>query len=75
LPLALDACNTYGLRFQPLETSYFLSRATVVATPGEGMALWREKLFGTMLRNVGDVANYLKLPANQVIELGARIEI
>jgi len=28
-----------------------------------------------MLHNVGNVAAYLKLPANRVIELGARVEI
>jgi KUP system potassium uptake protein len=39
------------------------------------MALWREKLFAVMLHNVGNVAAYLKLPPNRVIELGARVEI
>jgi KUP system potassium uptake protein len=76
LPRALEACRPYGLVFEPCETSYFMSRATVVPTPGrKGMALWREKLFAVMLHNVGNVAAYLKLPANRVIELGARVEI
>ena len=65
LPRALEACKTYGL----------LSRASVVATGGKGMAVWRERLFGIMLHNVGNVAAYLKLPTNRVIELGARVEI
>ena len=39
------------------------------------MALWREKMFATMSHNVGNVAEYLKLPANRVIELGSRVEI
>jgi KUP system potassium uptake protein len=39
------------------------------------MALWRERLFGIMLHNVGNVAAYFKLPTNRVIELGARVEI
>jgi KUP system potassium uptake protein len=76
LPRALEAGRPYGLVFEPCETSYFMSRATVVPTPGrKGMALWREKLFAVMLHNVGNVAAYLKLPANRVIELGARVEI
>lgn len=76
LPRSLEACEPYGLVFEPSETSYFMSRATVVPTPGsKGMALWREKLFAVMLHNVGNVAAYLKLPANRVIELGARVEI
>ena len=76
LPGALEACRAFGLVFEPPQTSYFLSRATVVPTSGSKcMALWREKLFAVMLHNVGNVAAYLKLPANRVIELGARVEI
>ncbi|RDK02854.1 potassium transporter Kup [Paraburkholderia lacunae] len=72
LPRALKAS---GLGFDSAETSYFLSRATVVPTRDSGMAMWRERLFAVMLHNVGNVAAYLKLPANRVIELGARVEI
>jgi len=64
-----------GIELEPLRSSYFLSRATVVPTLGEGMSLWREKLFATMAHNTGSVADYLKLPANRVIELGTRVEI
>ena len=42
---------------------------------GDGMALWRERLFATMARNAGAVADYLHLPPNRVIELGTQIEI
>lgn len=75
LPRALETCKAAGLVLEPSETSYFLSRATVVPTPGRGMALWRERLFAIMLHNVGNVAAYFKLPINRVIELGARVEI
>ncbi|MGF6779906.1 KUP system potassium uptake protein [Paraburkholderia sp. GAS334] len=75
LPRALEACRSAGLDFEPAQTSYFLSRATLVPKRGQGMALWRERLFAVMLHNVGNVAAYLKLPTNRVIELGARVEI
>lgn len=76
LPNALLACKPLGLEFEPLETSYFLSRETAVPTPGEGgMAMWRERLFATMSRNAGNVAEYFKLPTNRIIELGTRVEI
>ncbi|BCQ25479.1 KUP/HAK/KT family potassium transporter [Caballeronia sp. NK8] len=75
LPAALETCRSSGLNFDRATISYFLSRATVVPTPGTGMALWRERLFAIMLHNVGNVAAYLRLPADRVIELGARVEI
>nr|WP_236066802.1 potassium transporter Kup [Paraburkholderia haematera] len=75
LPRALEICKRVGLSFEAAETSYFLSRATLVPTRDGGMAMWRERLFSVMLHNVGNVAAYFKLPANRVIELGARVEI
>ena len=75
VPKALQGCGAHGLVLEPQRSSYFLSRATVVPTLGAGMPLWREKLFATMAHNIGNVADYLKLPANRVIELGTRVEI
>ncbi len=75
LPYALEMCEPYGLVFEPLKTSFFLSRDIVVPSPGAGMALWRERLFATMALNASSAAEYFKLPANRVLELGARVEI
>jgi KUP system potassium uptake protein len=75
LPQTLATCKPAGLAFEPSETSWFLSRAALVPKPGRGMALWRERLFAVMLHNVGNVAAFFKLPANRVIEVGARVEI
>ena len=75
VPKALELCAARGLRIDPFQTSYFLSRETVVPTKGEGMAHWREKLFATMARNAGSVAEFFKLPNNAVIELGTRVQI
>ena len=60
-----------------MTTSFFLSRETVVpvAALPNGMALWRERLFAAMARNAGNAADYFKLPANRVIELGTKIVI
>ena len=74
---ALELCRERGLEFQMLQTSFFLSRETVIPTArtGEGMALWRERLFAAMARNAGSPVEYFNIPANRVIELGTQIEI
>lgn len=73
---ALDQCREHELEFRPLETSFFLSRETVIASVRyEGMALWRERLFATLARNAGSPVEYFNLPANRVIELGTQVEI
>jgi KUP system potassium uptake protein len=75
VPRALKACEAHGVSVPSFETSYFLSRETVVPTPGSGMAHWREKLFAAMSRNAGNVAEYFCLPDNAVVELGTRVQI
>jgi KUP system potassium uptake protein len=75
VPKALTLCESHGLSIPPFETSYFLSRETVVPTSGEGMARWREKLFATMSRNASGVVEYFHLPDNAVVELGTRVQI
>ena len=75
LPYALELCEPHGLVFEQLKTSFFLSRDIVVPTPGAGMAMWRERVFATMARNSSNAAEYFNLPANRVLELGARVEI
>jgi KUP system potassium uptake protein len=39
------------------------------------MADWREKLFAGMHRNAAAAADFLRLPANRVVELGSKVEI
>jgi KUP system potassium uptake protein len=75
IPRALELAALQGLQFEPMETSYFLSRETLIPTVAPGMALWREKLFVTMARNSGSATAYFKLPTNRVVELGTQIEI
>ena len=75
VPAALALCGPRGLVVQPFETSYFLSRETVVPAPGSGMAHWRERLFAALSRNSSGVARFFRLPDNAVVELGTRVQI
>jgi KUP system potassium uptake protein len=75
LPKALQHIKTRGCDLNPMNTSYFLSRDTVVPTLGEGMAPWREKLFAQMHHNASGAADFLNLPNNAVVELGSKVEI
>jgi KUP system potassium uptake protein len=61
--------------FMPLDTSYYLSRQTLIAADRPEMALWREKLFAWMVRNAESAMAFFKLPTNRVVELGSEIEI
>ena len=75
IPKALQVLAPQGCRLDSMNTSYFLSRDTVIPTIGGGMSPWREKLFAQMHRNASGAADFLKLPNNSVVELGSKIEI
>jgi KUP system potassium uptake protein len=66
-----------GLGFELMQTSFFLSRETVIPVVGAegGMALWRERIFATMARNAGSAVEYFNIPTNRVIELGTQVQI
>ncbi len=75
VPRALALAAAQGLEVPAFETTWFLSRETVVPTAGGGMAAWRERLFAAMSRNAGGVDGYFRLPDNAVVELGTRVAI
>jgi KUP system potassium uptake protein len=73
---ALEVCHERGLDCRVMETSFFLSRESIIPNIRQhGMALWRERLFAAMARNAGSAVEYFNLPTNRVIELGTQIEI
>ncbi|WP_018310799.1 potassium transporter Kup [Cupriavidus sp. UYPR2.512] len=65
------------LGFNMMETSFFLSRETIIPVAGiaSGMAFWRERLFATMSKNAGNAGEYFNIPPNRVIEIGTQIQI
>jgi len=75
VPAALDRVKQTGLRFDPMRTTYFIGRETILATRKLGLSSWRGSLFAWMTRNAGDVTSYFCLPPNGVVELGARVEV
>jgi len=76
VPLALmRTCDQGGIHFDPMDTTYFASRETIVASRHRGMPIWRDKLFAIMHRNAAPATGFFRIPGNRLVELGAQIEI
>jgi KUP system potassium uptake protein len=75
VPSVLAICAQKGLEFKETETTFFLSRETIIPAREAGMALWREHLFAVMARNAQSATAFFRLPANRVVELGMQVEI
>jgi KUP system potassium uptake protein len=75
IPELLDEAGQRGFEFDMMDTSFFVSRETLIPTEGTGMAMWREKLFVSMSKNAVKASDFFHVPTNRVVELGTQIEI
>ncbi|WP_460713746.1 potassium transporter Kup [Lysobacter terrae] len=76
VPLALMRASDYsGLCFDPMETTYFASRESIVARPRRGMPIWRDWLFAFLHRNAAPATDFFRIPTTRLVELGAPVEI
>jgi KUP system potassium uptake protein len=76
VPLALmRSCDAGGIHFDPMDTTYFASRETIVAGAHRGMPVWRDRLFALMHRNAAPATGFFRIPGNRLVELGAQVEI
>jgi KUP system potassium uptake protein len=75
VPELLENCGRQGLAFDMMETSFFVSRETLIATVTPGMAMWRERLFVSMSKNATKASEFFQIPTNRVVELGTQVEL
>ncbi|MCB0710728.1 MAG: potassium uptake protein [Ignavibacteriae bacterium] len=73
VPRGLKEAHIQGVNWR--HVTYFLGRESIVVTPRPGMAIWREHLFALMSRNTRSAASWFHIPPDQVVEIGARVEI
>ena len=75
VPRDLKTIRHKELDFSNGGISYFLGREVLLATKRAGMALWREKLFAWMAQNAQQATMFYHLPPEQVVEMGAQVEL
>jgi len=65
----------HGLNFTMEKISFFLGRERIVLGKKSRMSPWRTRLFAIMSRNAQEASTYYNIPADQVIEVGVRLEL
>ena len=75
VPELLEESGRCGFAFEMMETSFFVSRETLIPTVSPGMALWRERLFASMSKNAVKASEFFQIPTNRVVELGTQVEL
>jgi KUP system potassium uptake protein len=73
LPKDLALCAKNGVNINPMNSSYFIGKEILLATPKDNMNYWRKKLFIGLFRSAETITNQFKLPPNRVVELGSQV--
>ncbi len=76
VPQALmQAADCSDICIDPMDTTYFASRETILASAHRGMPVWRDKVFALMHRNAASATGFFRIPSNRLVELGAQVQI
>jgi len=75
VPKALAACRAYGLGFDVMSTSFFLSRRALRPAPLSKMPRWQDRLFILLARSSDDASRYFHIPSGRAVEIGTQIAI
>ena len=75
IPRELVALAEVGIPYEPMQTSYFLGRETVVAAAVPKMSRWRQWLFVVLSRNSLSATEFFRIPSDRVVELGVKVAI
>jgi KUP system potassium uptake protein len=75
VPGLLDLAARENFVFDMMDTSFFVSRETLIPTKLTGMATWREQLFASMSKNAVKASDFFRVPTNRVVELGTQVEL
>ncbi len=71
VPETLVKCTEHGLALDMQESTFFLSRETVLSDEHRGgFSAWRYKLFAFMARNAQPATASFKIPGNRLVVLG-----
>jgi KUP system potassium uptake protein len=76
IPRALAWCRRFGEDFDMMETTFYLSRESVIPKLNRRrIARWRNMLFALMSKNATSATDFFHIPSNRVVELGTQLLI
>ena len=75
VPTALGRMTIPGVSLDPMVTSYFLGRRTVVPSHDHGFRRWQDLLFIALARNSADPSDVFAIPAGRVVEMGVQVTV
>jgi KUP system potassium uptake protein len=75
VPRAMELCRARGLRADPLWTSYFIGRETLIPSPRPPMGPVEAQVFAFLSATSLSATAYFRIPTDRVVELGTQLEV
>ena len=75
IPKVLQNIKHEKINLDPMRTTFFLGRETLLVNNAPLLIKWEKKIFAFMSKNSFDASKFYKIPPGRVIELGLQIEI
>ena len=73
VPAALSHCKRFGESFDFMETTFYLSRETIVPSLKRRMLPLRARFFAIMSKNATSATDFFRIPTDRVVELGTQL--
>jgi KUP system potassium uptake protein len=72
----LDDCRTKNVEIDRDDVTFYVGHETIIPRDGRrGIPRWQEAIFAAMARNSVRITDVLKLPEDQVVEIGREVAI
>jgi KUP system potassium uptake protein len=76
VPWALEDLDIPGYDHNALKTTYFIGReAIVIKSGGNDISMWGKHIFRFLFNNAQSPTDFFRLPAERVVEIGAKTEL
>jgi KUP system potassium uptake protein len=75
VPSAMAVLEVPEVSFDPMITSYFLGRRTIVPSHDRGARRLQDLLFISLSRNSADPSDVFAIPAGRVVEMGVQVSV
>ena len=75
VPSVMARLKVPEVSFDPMTTSYFLGRRTIVPSHDHGVRRFQDLLFIALSRNSADPSEVFAIPAGRVVEMGVQVSV
>lgn len=75
VPKAIHMARVMGLDVDPMDSSYFLGKRSIISDPKRGLPEWQDHIYIALARAAASATDFYRIPSDKVVELGIQITV